>query len=109
MHIYEIKIYILRNKVFYKDQFKSCAYISFLVNYDLCNIYYIWFFFSKCVMCIKDVIFIKNKFYKPDKLDLGFVENVEKIIKYFKILLSRLVPEQKKLNFDEKELSYVYD
>ena len=84
-------------------------YIDFLVGYDLCNIYYIWFFFSKYVMCIRDIIFIKNKFYKSDKLDLGFVEDVEKIIKYFKILLSRPVFEQKKLNFDEKELPYVYN
>ena len=60
-------------------------------------------------MYIRDVIFIKDKFYKSDKLDLGLIEDVKEIVEYFKILPSRPVFEQKKSDFDEKELSYVYD
>ena len=37
------------------------------------------------------------------------MKNIKKIIKYFKILSSRPVPEQKKLDFDKKELSYIYN
>ena len=44
-------------------------------------------------MYIRDVIFIKDKFYKLDELDLRFVKDIKKIIKYFKILLFRLVLE----------------
>ena len=109
MYVYGVKVYILRNKILYKDWFKSRAYINFLVGYDSCNIYYIWFPSSKCVMHIRDIIFIKNKFYKSDKLDLGFIKNIKKIIKYFKILLSRPVPKQKKLVFNKKKLSYIYN
>ena len=92
-YIYGAKIYTLKNKIFYKDWFESYIYIGFLISYDLCNIYYIWLFFFKCVMCIKDIIFIKDKFYKLDKLDLGLVENIKKIMKYFEILSSRPVLE----------------
>ena len=84
-------------------------YIGFLVDYDLYNIYYIWLPFFKRVIYIKDIIFIKNKFYKPDKLDLELVEDVKKIIKYFKILSSRPVLEQEKLDFNKKKLFYIYN
>ena len=109
MYVYGVKAYILRNKVFYKDWFKPYIYIGFLISYDLYNIYCIWFSSSKCVIYTKDIIFIKNEFYKPDELDLRFVEDIEKIMEYFKILLSRLVSKQKKLDFDEKELFYIYN
>ena len=76
-------------------------HIDFLVNYNLCNIYYIWFFSSKHVMYIRNVIFIKDKFYKLDKLNLRFIENIKKIVEYFKILLSRSISKQKELNFNK--------
>ena len=53
-------------------------------------------------MCIRNIIFIKDKFYKPDKLDLGFIKDVEKIMEYFEILLSRSVSEQEKSDFNKK-------
>ena len=84
-------------------------YIGFLVNYDLCNIYYIWLFSFKHIIYIRDVIFIKNEFYKLNKLDLGFIKDVEKIMKYFEILLSRSVFEQEESDSDKEELSYIYD
>ena len=60
-------------------------------------------------MYIRDIIFIKDKFYKPDELDLRFIEDVEEIIKYFKILPSRPVSKQKELDSDKKILSYIYN
>ena len=60
-------------------------------------------------MCIKDVTFIKNKFYKSDKLNLRFMKNIKEIVKYFKILLSRPVFEQKKSDFNKKKLLYIYN
>ena len=109
IHIYKTKAYVLRNKIFYKDQLKPYIYISFLIGYDSHNIYHIWLPSSKHIIHTKDIIFIKDKFYKSDKLDLRFVEDIKKIIKYFKILLSRSVSEQKKLDSDEKILPYVYN
>ena len=84
-------------------------HIDFLIGYNSRNIYYIWLFFSKYIMCTKDIIFVKDKFYKSDKLDLGFVENIKKIIKYFKILSSRPMSEQKESDFDKKILFYIYN
>ena len=109
MYVYGAKVYTLRNKVFYKDWLESYVYIGFLVDYNSRNIYCIWLFFFKHVMRTRDVIFIKDEFYKPDKLNLGLVKDIEEIIKYFEILLSRPVPEQEKLNSDKKELPYVYN
>ena len=109
MHVYGAKTYVLKNKISCKDWFKSCIYINFLINYDLYNIYCIWFSSSKHVMCTRDITFIKNKFYKPNKLDLRFMEDVEKIMKYFEILLFRPVFEQEELDFDKKILSYIYN
>ena len=109
IHVYKAKTYVLRNKIPCKNRFEFYIYIGFLVGYDLCNIYYIWFFSSKCVMRTKDVIFVEDEFYKPDKLDLGFVEDVEKIVKYFKILPSRPVFEQKESDSDEEVLPYIYN
>ena len=60
-------------------------------------------------MCIKDIIFIKNEFYKLDELDLRFVEDVKEIMEYFEILLSRSVSEQEELDFNKEELPYIYD
>ena len=60
-------------------------------------------------MCIRNIIFIKNKFYKLDKLDLKLIKDIKKIVKYFKILSSRLVPEQKELDSDKKKLFYIYN
>ena len=109
IYIYKTKIYILRNKVSCKDQLKPHIYIDFLVDYDLYNIYYIWFFSFKRVMCTKDIIFIKNKFYKLDKLNLKLMKDIKKIMKYFKILLSRPVFKQEKSDFDKEKLSYIYN
>ena len=93
MHVYGAKAYILKNKVFCKDRLEFHMYIDFLVDYDSCNIYYIWLSSFKCIMRTRDIIFIKDKFYKSDKLDLGFVKNIIKIIKYFKILSFKSVSE----------------
>ena len=60
-------------------------------------------------MCTRNIIFIKNKFYKLDKLDLKLIKDIKKIVKYFKILSSRPVPEQKELDSDEKKLFYIYN
>ena len=60
-------------------------------------------------MYIKDIIFIKNEFYKSDELNLRLIKDIEKIMKYFKILLSRPVFEQKKSDSDKKKLPYVYN
>ena len=37
------------------------------------------------------------------------MENIKKIIKYFKILSSRSMSKQKKLDSDKKELPYIYN
>ena len=60
-------------------------------------------------MRTRNIIFIKDEFYKLDELDLGLVEDIEEIVEYFKILLSRPVFEQKESDFDEEELPYVYN
>ena len=109
IYIYRTKIYTLKNKVFYKDQLEFYIYIGFLINYDSHIIYHIWLLSSKCIIYIRDVTFIKDKFYKSDKLDLRFMKNIEEIIKYFEILSSRSVPEQKKSDFNKKKLSYIYN
>ena len=109
IHVYRVKVYVLKNKIFCKNQFKSCMYIGFLIGYDSYNIYHIWLFFFKHVICIRDVTFIEDKFYKPDELDLGFVEDIENIMEYFEILLSRPVFKQEESDFDEKVLSYIYN
>ena len=109
IYVYGVKIYILRNKVSCKDWLESHVHIGFLVGYDSHNIYYIWLLSFKYIIHTRDIIFIKDKFYKPDELDLGFIKDVEKIVEYFKILPSRPVSEQEKSNFDKKKLSYIYN
>ena len=37
------------------------------------------------------------------------MKDIEEIVEYFKILLSRPVSEQKELDFDKKELPYIYN
>ena len=58
-------------------------------------------------MYIRNVIFIKDEFYKLNKLDLRLMEDIKKIIKYFEILLFRPVSEQKKSDFNKKKLKNI--
>ena len=73
LRIYGCRAYLLRNKISKLEKLTLRAYISYLVGYNLTNIYHIWIPSRDEVVRTRDVIFDKNLFYNPAELDLAHV------------------------------------
>jgi hypothetical protein len=76
------------------------AYISYLVGYDLTNIFRIWIPSFKKVIRTRDVTFNNDTFYYPSDLDVGLVlrEHLEDLIKTLSLL-----------EYEVKEVNKVFD